>query len=96
MATKRLQQTKNPNTKRIIGYEAIAYAERTGRPLHKYADPIEGHLDGLTPEQARVIASEDPSLIYVFAPRAKKAASPKRKKTLREQAALLRQCIRNC
>jgi hypothetical protein len=31
--------------------------------LHKYADPIEGHREDVTPEEARRIADQDPLLI---------------------------------
>lgn len=51
----------------ITGHEAIAYAEEHGGLLRKYADPIDGALDDLTPDQARQVAREDPSLIYTFA-----------------------------
>jgi len=49
----------------ITGHEAIDYADFTGRPLNKYADPIEGARTWLTPDQAREIAKEDPSLIWI-------------------------------
>ena len=49
----------------ITGYEAIEYAEKNGLTLKKYADPIEDAREGLSPNDAREIAQEDPSLIYV-------------------------------
>ena len=52
---------------KITGYAAIEYAERHGLTLNKYADPTEDARDGLTPDDARQIAREDPSLIYVEA-----------------------------
>lgn len=52
-------------TTNLTGYDAINYAERHGLTLSKYNDPIEGARDGLTPEEAREIAAEDPGLIYV-------------------------------
>lgn len=51
----------------ITGHEAIAYAERHGGTLCKRADPTEDDRDDLTPEQARAVAAEDPSLIYTYA-----------------------------
>lgn len=49
----------------ITGYDAIEYAEQTGAELHKYADPTEAARDGLTIADAREVAAEDPSLIWV-------------------------------
>lgn len=49
----------------MTGHEAIEYAEAHNLALSKYADPIDDACDGLTPNEARVIASEDPSLIYL-------------------------------
>jgi hypothetical protein len=49
----------------LSGYEAIEYAEANGLTLSKYADPTEDAREGVTPAEARKIASEDPSLIYV-------------------------------
>ena len=52
----------------ITGHDAIVYAEQHGGTLCKYADPTEDDRDDLTPDQAREVAREDPSLIYTFAP----------------------------
>ncbi|HSH28633.1 MAG TPA: hypothetical protein VK971_01900 [Thiohalobacter sp.] len=49
----------------ITGYDAIEYAEQHGLTLGKYADPTEDAREGLTPDEAREIAAEDPSLIYL-------------------------------
>jgi hypothetical protein len=49
----------------LKGHEAIEYAERHGVTLNKYADPTEGAREGLTVEEARDVASEDPSLIHL-------------------------------
>jgi len=49
----------------LSGYEAIEYAEANGLTLSKYNDPIEDAREGLTPDEARKIAAEDPNLIYV-------------------------------
>ena len=52
-------------TARIHGLEAIDYAEAHDLTLSKYTDPTEDARDGLSAEEARDIASDDPSLIYV-------------------------------
>ena len=51
--------------KNLSGYDAIEYAEREGLTLSKYADPTEDARDGLSIEEARDIAREDPALIYI-------------------------------
>lgn len=53
------------------GHEAIERAERLSDRrcrLRKYADPVEGARDWLTPDEAREIAAEDPGLIYLRVP----------------------------
>lgn len=52
----------------VTGRKAIEIAERFGLTLNKYTDPVEGAREGLTVAEAREIASEDPSLIYVQVP----------------------------
>lgn len=52
---------------RITGHDAIRYAEERGLTLGKYADPTEDGREGLSAFEAREIAGEDPSLIYVDA-----------------------------
>jgi hypothetical protein len=49
----------------LLGYDAIAYAEQHGVRVCKYADPTEGAREDLTPDEARAIAAQDPSLIYL-------------------------------
>jgi len=49
----------------LTGHDAIEHAERYGLTLRKFTDPTEGARYGLTMEEARAIASEDPSLIWV-------------------------------
>lgn len=49
----------------ITGHEAITYAEAFNARLQKHADPIEDARDDLTPEEARDVAAEDPSLIFL-------------------------------
>lgn len=59
----------NDNVKVLITrHEAIEFAAKYDLTLCKAADPIEGFRDGLTVAEARVIASEDPSLIYLTLP----------------------------
>ena len=50
---------------KLSGYEAIEYAEEHGLLLNKYSDPIEGARKGLSTDEAREIAREDDTLIYV-------------------------------
>ena len=50
---------------RLTGAEAIEHAEAHNLTLSKYTDPTEEARDGLTPDEAREIAMEDPELIYV-------------------------------
>ena len=50
---------------KLKGYEAIAWAEAHDLTLSKYNDPIEDAREGLTPDEARRIAGEDPALIYL-------------------------------
>lgn len=47
------------------GFEAIEYAEEHGLLLNKYTDPVEDAREGLTPDEARTVAHEDPTLIYI-------------------------------
>jgi len=51
----------------LVGYDAIAHAEATGlSTLEKYTDPTE-EARTVTIEEAREIAKEDPTLIWVTA-----------------------------
>lgn len=50
---------------KLTGHDAIAFAESNGVTLSKYHDPIEGAREGLTVEEAKEVAAEDPSLIYL-------------------------------
>ena len=52
----------------LNGQIAIDLARLNGLTLNKYADPIEDARTGLTPEEAQVIAREDPRLIYIDIP----------------------------
>jgi hypothetical protein len=61
-------------TNRISGWAAIEYAEQHDLRLNKYTDPIEDARADLTTEEAREIASEDPSLIYADHPVPPRAA----------------------
>jgi len=49
----------------LEGFAAIEYAEANGLTLSKYADPIEDARDGLTADEARDVAREDPRLIFL-------------------------------
>jgi hypothetical protein len=53
------------STAKLTGYDAIRYAEAREVTLSKYADPTEDARDGLSPDEAREVAAEDPSLIWV-------------------------------
>jgi hypothetical protein len=56
-------------TMRITGTAAIEAAERDSDvALCSYTDPTEEGRKGLTVEQAREIAREDPSLVYADVP----------------------------
>lgn len=50
---------------RLTGYDAITYAECHGLTLSKYNDPLEEAREGLTVAEARQVAREDMSLIYL-------------------------------
>lgn len=52
-------------TQILTGHDAIEYAEKFGFALSKHADPTEGARDGLTIDEAREIAAEDPGLVYI-------------------------------
>lgn len=65
----------------ITGLAAIEMAEREGLTLGKYADPVEGAREGLTPDEAREIAREDPGLVYLVA-----EVSREQIETLRDEA----------
>lgn len=50
---------------KLNGNAAIDYAETHGLTLAKYEDPTEAARNGLTVDEARQVASEDPSLVYL-------------------------------
>lgn len=50
---------------KLTGIEAIEFAERYGMTLRKYADPTEDARGGLNTSEARKIALDDPSLIWL-------------------------------
>jgi len=50
---------------KLSGEAAIERAEQRGLLLSKYTDPTEEARDNLTPDEAREVALEDPSLIYL-------------------------------
>lgn len=50
---------------RLTGHDAIEYAEQTeGAILCSYTDPTEEGREGITVDEAREIARQDPTLIY--------------------------------
>jgi hypothetical protein len=53
------------NTIRLIGFEAIEFAEKQNLLLNKHPDPISGPRLGLNIAEARAIADEDPDLIWL-------------------------------
>jgi hypothetical protein len=55
-------------TTTLEGLNAIDYAEAHGLTLNKYADPTEDAREGLSVSEAREVAREDASLIYVSVP----------------------------
>ena len=60
--------TTTRTTRRLTGYAAIDAAEVDGTLcLMSYATPIDGARSNLTLAEARQLASEDPSLVYVDA-----------------------------
>jgi hypothetical protein len=53
------------NTVNMTGIEAIEFADNHDMTLRKHEDPIEDAGEGLTPDEARKVAQEDQSLIYL-------------------------------
>ncbi|MCC6419495.1 MAG: hypothetical protein IT429_14780 [Gemmataceae bacterium] len=53
---------------RLIGFDAIQFAEQEGLALNKEADHIDPACSGLTVAEAEAIASEDASLIWLEVP----------------------------
>jgi hypothetical protein len=52
-------------TKTVTGTAAIKLAAALGLTLSKYADPTEDARDGLSVDEARKVAADDPSLLHV-------------------------------
>ena len=50
---------------KITGYTAIKVATIEGRVLCKHADPTEDARDDLSVDEAREVAAQDPTLIYL-------------------------------
>jgi hypothetical protein len=50
---------------RLIGFEAIEYAEKQGLTLNKHPDSLTGPRTGLTVAEAEAIAEEDDDLIWL-------------------------------
>lgn len=53
---------------KLDGWDAIRYAAANDRLLSKYTDPIEDAREALSVEEAKAIAREDASLIYLDIP----------------------------
>ena len=53
------------NITTITGLDAINHAAEHGLTLSKYSDPVEDAREGLTVDEAREVATEDASLIYL-------------------------------
>jgi hypothetical protein len=53
---------------KLIGFDAIAYAEREGLTLNKLGDRIDDERTGLTVAEAEAIATEDQNLIWLEVP----------------------------
>jgi len=49
----------------LTGLAAIEHAAHHGLPLNKYADPTEDAREGLMVDEAKEIAREDASLIWI-------------------------------
>ena len=49
----------------LTGHEAIAIAEAIGLTISMYTHPVDDARPGITPEVAREIAKEDPTLLYL-------------------------------
>jgi len=50
---------------RLIGFDAIEYAEKAGLTLHKDPDSIDDGAEALSIAEAEAIADEDPDLIWL-------------------------------
>jgi hypothetical protein len=53
---------------RLIGFDAIEFAEREGFTLNKSADRIDEEMSGLTIAEAEAIATDRPELIWLEVP----------------------------
>ncbi len=53
---------------RLIGFDAISFAEREGYRLNKFGDHIDPPRNGLTIAEAEAIAADDPDLIWLDVP----------------------------
>ena len=54
--------------RKLTGFDAIRYAARHDLMLCCHADPVGEWRDDLYPNEAREIAKEDPSLVYLEVP----------------------------
>lgn len=51
--------------RRLIGHDAMFYAEKHGLRVNKYEDPYDVAIMGMDPEYALEILTEDPSLLWI-------------------------------
>jgi hypothetical protein len=50
---------------KLLGFDAIEYAEKEGLKLNKQADHIDSGAAGLTVAEAEAIADDNPDLIWL-------------------------------
>jgi hypothetical protein len=53
---------------KLVGFEAIEFAEKEGLALNKAADAIDDEAHNLSIAEAEAIATEDPDLIWLVVP----------------------------
>ena len=53
---------------KLVGFEAIEFAEQEGLTLNKLADAVDGPANGLSVAEAEAIAVDDPELIWLVVP----------------------------
>ncbi|HEX3869754.1 MAG TPA: hypothetical protein VHV77_04930 [Pirellulales bacterium] len=50
---------------KLVGFDAIEFAEKEGLTLHKQADHIDNGASGLSVAEAEAIATDNPDLIWL-------------------------------
>jgi hypothetical protein len=61
---------------RLIGFDAIEFAEKHNLSLNKHGDAVDEPAEGLTVAEAEAIAEEDEDLIYLDVPDDEYAEAP--------------------